>query len=116
MKYCICNGSGWYFRMNYDDAVAQVEWALMTRYYMMGWQGENGKLYSVQLADLRSHGVFEQLELREMTLHGPAHCFDAFLRAEDHMKDHPEWFGMRDGKRVPQTFLGSQFCWSNAEA
>jgi hypothetical protein len=32
------------------------------------------------------------------------------------MDKHPEWFGMRDGKRAPQNFLGAQFCWSNAEA
>jgi hypothetical protein len=61
-------------------------------------------------------GLMAELAKRDMALHGPAHSFDQFLRAEDHLKDHPEWFGMRDGKRVPQNFLGAQFCWSNAEA
>jgi hypothetical protein len=32
------------------------------------------------------------------------------------MTNHPEWFGLRNGKRVPQTFAGAQFCWSNPEA
>ena len=51
-----------------------------------------------------------------MLLHGPAHCFNLLLRAEDCMTNHPEWFGLRNGKRVPQTFAGAQFCWSNPEA
>ena len=51
-----------------------------------------------------------------MLLHGPAHCFNLLLRAEDYMTNHPEWFGLRNGKRVPQAFAGAQFCWSNPEA
>ena len=52
-----------------------------------------------------------------MFLHGPAHSFDLLPAGSDqYMADHPEWFGMRDGKRVPQNFIGAQFCWSNAEA
>jgi hypothetical protein len=38
------------------------------------------------------------------------------LNTEDYFKDHPGWFGLRDGKRVPQSYIGAQFCWSNAEA
>jgi len=51
-----------------------------------------------------------------MLLHGPAHCFNLPLRAEDYLAEHPEWFGLRNGKRVPQAFAGAQFCWSNREA
>jgi hypothetical protein len=51
-----------------------------------------------------------------MHLYGPGHCFDHLLRADDYMAEHPDWFGMRDGNRVGQTFAGAQFCWSNAEA
>ena len=50
-----------------------------------------------------------------MAIHGPAHCFNLFL-PNDLFAAHPDWFGMRDGKRVPQQFGGAQFCWSNAEA
>ena len=39
-----------------------------------------------------------------------------FLPNDRYFDAHPEWFGMRNGKRVKQEFGGSQFCWSNADA
>ena len=65
---------------------------------------------------MKANGLIDELSKRSMFLHGPGHCFDQLLRAEDYMAKHPEWFGIRDGKRVPQTFPAAQFCWSNIHA
>ena len=64
---------------------------------------------------LRRQGVLGEIEKRALSLHGPAHSFNLFLPNEL-FAEHPEWFGMRDGRRVTQDFFGAQFCWSNAEA
>lgn len=112
----ICNGDAWFFEMNMDAAGKQLDWAMKNRYNAMGWQSESKHTLVEQYEGLGKAGLLDALHRRGMMLHGPAHSFDHFLRADDHMKDHPEWFGLRDGKRVPQTFVGAQFCWSNAEA
>ena len=119
MKFRICNGSGWFFDMQRDEAIQQLDWAMKNRYNMMGWQGESSlskKSLPWQYKKLGKIGVLAELEKRGMTIHGPAHSFDQFLLSTDYFKDHPEWFGMRDGKRAPQGFAGAQFCWSNPEA
>lgn len=119
MKHRICNGSGWFFEMHADEAVRQLDWAMKNRYNMMGWQGETTtSRHSLpwQYARLGELGVLAELEKRGMTMHGPAHSFDQFLKPDDYFAQHPNWFGVRDGKRVPQAFAGSQFCWSNPEA
>jgi hypothetical protein len=57
----------------------------------------------------------DEIKRRGMLFHGPAHSFPHFLKNE-YFELHPEWFGMRDGKRLPQVIGGAQFCWSNGEA
>lgn len=116
MKVRICNGAEWFFEIDAEKASQQLDWAMKNRYNIMGWQSHSKTPLLAQYEQLRDWGLLAELEKREMTLHGPAHSFDHFLRAEDHMKKHPEWFGLRDGKRVPQNYAGAQFCWSNAEA
>jgi hypothetical protein len=116
MKYRICNGSEWFFEMQPAPALKQLEWAMKNRYNAMGWQADTHTPLEQQYQKLADDGLLRELVQREMLLHGPAHSFNLLLRAEDHFKDHPEWFGLRNGKRVPQTFAGAQFCWSNAEA
>ena len=116
MKYRICNGSEWFFEMQPLPALKQLEWAMKNRYNTMGWQADTHTPLEQQYRKLADDGLLRELAQREMMLHGPAHSFNLLLRAEDYMADHPEWFGLRNGKRVPQTFAGAQFCWSNPDA
>lgn len=116
LRYRICNGSEWFFKMNLDNAAKQLDWAMKNRYNTMGVQTESETPLVAQFQKLQAAGLLDALDQRGMWLHGPAHSFDHFLKADEHMAEHPEWFGMRDGKRAPQTFAGAQFCWSNAEA
>jgi hypothetical protein len=115
-RYRIANGSAWLFEMDLAAARKQLDWAMKCRYNAMGWQSESKSALAAQYQRMQEAGLLDELERRKMLLHGPGHCFDQFLRAEDHMVEHPEWFGLRDGKRVPQNFFGAQFCWSSAEA
>ena len=116
MKYRICNGSEWFFELDPAPALKQLDWAMKARYNAMGWQGDTQNPLEKQYQQLAEGGLLAELSKREMLLHGPAHSFNLLLRAEDYMTNHPEWFGMRNGKRVPQTFAGAQFCWSNPDA
>jgi len=44
------------------------------------------------------------------------HQWRDFLPPEKYFKDHPEWFPLVGGKRIPGHRLNGQFCLSNAEA
>lgn len=119
IKNRICNGDAWFFEMNLKSAKAELDWAMKNRYNAMGWQAAvstSKRSLQEQYEDLRKAGILEELEKRGMFMHGPAHSFDHFLRSSVYFNKHPEWFGMRNGKRVPQAALGAQFCWSNPEA
>jgi Domain of unknown function (DUF4838)/Glycosyl hydrolase family 67 N-terminus len=119
IHYRICNGDSWFFNMDYAAAKKQTDWAMKNRYNAMGWQAAtttDKKPPLAQYKELESVGVLAEVEKRGMFIHGPAHSFDHFLKSEDYFDKHPEWFGMRNGKRVPQAALGAQFCWSNPEA
>jgi hypothetical protein len=116
MKYRVCNGSEWFFKMDYRKALTRLDWAMKNRYNFIGWQTDSNSLLKEQYERLRDAGLVWELERRGMSLHGPAHSFDQFLRNEDYFTSHPEWFGVRDGKRVRQQAFGAQFCWSNTEA
>jgi hypothetical protein len=116
MKYRICNGSEWFFEMQTAPALKQLEWAMKARYNAIGWQADTHTPLEIQYRQLADSGLLAELAKRDMLLHGPAHCFNLLLRAEDYMTNHPDWFGLRNGKRVPQTFAGAQFCWSNPAA
>ena len=116
MQYRICNGSEWFFEMQAAPALKQLDWAMKNRYNTMGWQADTHTPLELQYQKLADTGLLGELRKRDMMLHGPAHCFNLLLRAEDHMTNHPDWFGLRNGKRLPQTFAGAQFCWSNPDA
>ena len=119
IRYRICNGSSWFFQMDYAEAIKQVDWAMKNRYNAVGWQSAtttDKKSLEQQYRELESAGVLAELIKRGMFIHGPAHSFDHFLRSDDYFDQHPDWFGVRDGKRSPQSFAGAQFCWSNADA
>lgn len=115
-KHRIYNGDEFYFEMKKEPAIAQVDHALKTRHNMIGWQQGTKETIEQQYEQMERDGILKEIRRRGMTMHGPAHSFDRLLRWEDYGQQHPEWFGLRDGKRVPQTFAGAQFCWSNAEA
>lgn len=119
IQYRICNDDEWFFSMNYPISIKQADWAMKNRYNMMGWQplSSNQKKSDMeQYQELDSAGVTAELKKRGMFIHGPAHSFDQFLSTDKYFTKHPEWFGMRNGKRVPQSYIGAQFCWSNADA
>ncbi len=119
IKNRICNGDAWFFDVEYAKAKKQLDWAMKNRYNAIGWQaGASNQKRSIldQYLGLDSAGITKELRKRGMFLHGPAHSFDQFLLSDKYFADHPEWFGMRNGKRSPQNFFGAQFCWSNAEA
>ena len=102
--------------MDYQAAGKQLDWAMKNRYNCMAWGPENKTTLVTQYQRMKRSGLLDELSKRAMLLDGPGHCFDYLLKAEDYMASHPEWFGMRNGKRVPQTFLGAEFCWSNSQA
>lgn len=120
VKYRICNGDAWYWDIDYNTAIKQIDWGMKNRYNMMGWQGATSfsrRSLLQQYKDFEDAGIITELEKRGMSVQGPAHSFDQFLRSDQYFDQHPEWFGMRNGKRVPQAPLtGAQFCWSNREA
>ena len=118
-QYRICNASGWFYDVQAPAGLLEVDWAMKNRFNMMGWQADSSlskKSLESQYQKLGEVGALAELEKRGMTIHGPAHSFDQLLLSEAYFKQHPEWFGMRDGKRVPQAFAGAQFCWSNPYA
>ncbi len=115
-KFRLCNAGSWIYEMDYQAAGKQLDWAMKNRYNGMAWGPESKTSLESQYQRLKKHGLLDELRKRGMFLYGPGHCFDHFLKAGDYMAEHPEWFGMRGGKRVPQTFLGAQFCWSNPQA
>jgi hypothetical protein len=114
MKHRIYNGDAWYWDIQPDKAVAQVDHAIKLRCSLIGWQCAVDKPLSEQYRKLRELGVLAELEKRDLSLHGPAHSFNLLL-SNELFTNHPSWFGMRDGRHVPQNFLGAQFCWSHPE-
>ena len=115
LKYRIYNGDAWFFDIQPDTAIKQVDHAAKIRCNMIGWQCAHNKPLAQQYDSLQQQGALGEIEKRAITIHGPAHSFNLFLPNEL-FAEHPEWFGMRDGRRVSQDFFGAQFCWSNAEA
>lgn len=115
IPYRVYNGSAWFFDIDPKLANEQTDIAMKCRYNCMGWQCAQDSPPLNQYHDLVEKGVIGEVRKRGMMFHGPGHSFNLFL-SNDYMKDHPDWFGFRDGERKPQVFGGSQYCWSNAEA
>lgn len=119
IQYRIYNGDAWFFNMDYPAAEKQLDWAMKNRYNAIGWQasGTNSKRsLTMQYKDLIDAGLITELKKRGMFIHGPGHSFDQLLMSDKYFNEHPEWFGMHNGKRVPQNIFGAQFCWSNTGA
>jgi hypothetical protein len=112
----INNASSFFFDIDPEVMIRQLDAAMKARYNGMGWQCDHRSYVGDQYKELEAKGVIGEIKDRGMLFHGPAHSFPHFLPTERYFEDHPDWFGMRDGKRVAQVYGGAQFCWSNAEA
>lgn len=115
IKYRICNASSFFFEIEPEIMKAQLDAAMKARYNGMGWQCDHRSFVGDQYNEMVETGVLDEMKKRGMLLHGPAHSFPHFL-PNDLFDEYPEWFGMREGKRMIQVFGGAQFCWSNHEA
>ena len=64
-RYRICNGSSWFFQMDYVAAKKQIDWAMKNRYNAMGWQaavaGDKKSLLQQHL-ELQTEGVLSELQ------------------------------------------------------
>lgn len=109
--------SGLAFEVRQKQALAQIDWAAKNRFNVLSWQCVPEKIDS-DLAEMQSKGIFAAMEKRGLVLHGPGHSFPYFMPTDKYFKDHPEWFGMRDGKRQPHggIFPATNFCMSNQAA
>lgn len=112
----ICNATSFFFDIDPVVMKKQLDIAMKARYNGMGWQCDHRTYVGDQYNELVASGVIGEIKSRGMLFHGPAHSFPHFLPTEPYFEQHPEWFGMRDGKRMPQAYGGAQFCWSNADA
>lgn len=109
--------SGLAFKIREKQALAQIDFAAKNRFNTLSWQCEADKIDS-DLTEMQSKGVFDAMDKRGLVMHGPGHSFPYFMPTDKYFKDHPEWFGMRDGKRQPHggIFPATNFCMSNEAA
>lgn len=90
----------------------EIDWAMKSRY----------DTFESSAAELSpDHPLYRALvteaRRRGMRIRAPGHNFDLFFPDDDAaFAAHPEWFGMRDGRRVRHAAHGAQFCWTNAAA
>ncbi len=90
---------------------AQIDWAMKSRYNAF-----ESAVMELPTAD-PLYLAFGAADERGMMRQTAGHNFEIFFPNTDAAFDeHPEWFGMRDGKRVRHNPAGNQFCWTNEEA
>jgi hypothetical protein len=89
----------------------QIDWAMKSRYNVF-------ESAAIELPP--EHPLARALHAandRGMMLQAPGHNFDLFLPDDPAtFAAHPDWFGMKDGKRTGHHSYGAQFCWTNAAA
>lgn len=66
--------------------------------------------HAIEYAKIQSN-ILPQLQQRGIEIDMSEHSTDYFFPREKYFREHPEWFSLRDGKRVP-----GQICYSNDEA
>jgi hypothetical protein len=94
-----------------EELAAQIDWAMKSRYNVF----ESGAIEFPPDHPLAQ--ALQAAKRRGMMLESPGHNFDLFLPSDPKSFDeHPEWYGLVDGKRVPHVTFGSQFCWTNPGA
>ncbi len=112
------NGGAFFFWIHAEKVLPSIDWAAKNRYNFVAWQPshEPGSLEG-DMEKIRDCGAFDEMEKRGLALQGPCHSFPHFLPVDKYFKDHPDWFGMVNGKRRPYTsewpLLNA--CWSNEE-
>lgn len=109
--------SGLAFEIRQKQSLAQIDWAAKNRFNTLSWQCVPEKI-DQDLAEMKSKGVFAAMEKRGLVLHGPGHSFPYFMPTDRYFKDHPEWFGYKNGKRQPHggVWPAINFCMSNQAA
>ena len=94
-----------------EELERQIDWAMKSRY---------NTFVSVAQEQDPAHPFYRALDAadeRGMWRQTAGHNFELFFPDDpEFLREHPDWFGMRNGKRVPHHATGSQFCWSNPEA
>ncbi len=105
------------FEIRPELALPEVDWAAKCRYSVMSWQCVADKIDG-QLAQMKDSGILDAMAKRGILLHGPGHSWPYFIPTEKYFKDHPDWFGMRDGTRRPHggEWPAANFCLSNPGA
>ena len=94
-----------------ERLAAQIDWAMKSRY----------NVFESSILELPPEHPLARALLaakeRGMLLQAPGHNFDRFLPFDPAgLAAHPEWFGLKNGKRVPHVTGDAQFCWTNREA
>ncbi|MBR4748467.1 MAG: DUF4838 domain-containing protein, partial [Abditibacteriota bacterium] len=72
----------------------------------------NNNAYAIKQKSNGHHNRISEDLGGHVTLMGWAHTFGGFISAQEYFGEHPEWFSLRDGKRVGGN---TQLCLSNDE-
>ena len=101
-------------RTEWNTTPETVAWAAKHRFnaysldYWIWEQGSGGPL------DIP--GIFAVIEDRGLMAEGSGHAMWHFLKADDYLEQHPEWFAQVNGKPVCKKNTGDNFCYSNPAA
>src|SRR5690606_8614991 len=104
IRYRIANGTAWFLNFDFSHALKQLGRALKTRYNVLRWRAaasNSRRSLTMQYRAMADAGLMDAPRKRGMFRHGPGHGFDQLLPTGNYFADHPEWVGMRAGKRVP---------------
>jgi len=95
-----------------NTPMANVDWAIKNKlnYFMIQTEGY------VEAKGWHNAVVKGGMIPRGFILIAGNHSFYYFLNPDKYFKDHPDWFAMIGGKRVPGGRTKGQFCLSNPEA
>ncbi|MBU4199296.1 MAG: DUF4838 domain-containing protein [Kiritimatiellae bacterium] len=108
MKYRGFIAAAWFG----NTPMANVDWAIKNKlnYFMIQTQGY------VEADEWYRRVVKGGMIPRGFILIPGNHSFHYFLDPDKYFKDHPDWFAMIGGKRVPGGRIKGQFCLSNMDA
>lgn len=119
IEFRLCNASSLLFEIIPDRLLPQIDWAAKNRYNALSWQAHHapGRVAS-EIQQMADCGALDEMAKRGLILHGPGHCFPFFLPTEKYFEAHPEWFGLKDGRRRKHggEWPLMNFCWSNPDA
>lgn len=119
IEFRVFSGSSVIYGIKDNLLLAQIDWAAKNRFNMISWQPDkSGEFAEDELKQMENCGAIEEMNRRGIMLHGPMHSFPTFLPTSRYFDEHPEWFGLMDGKRSPHGGIwpAVNYCWSNEEA